>query len=66
MPTYDEIYAEDQGKRRHYQALKDGAGDMKGEGMAMWVIVIGALVFLWLVRRGFRGVSAGGLMVGVS
>lgn len=28
-------------------------------------VVIGALVFLILVRRGFRGVSAGGLSVGI-
>jgi hypothetical protein len=30
------------------------------------VIVISALVFLILVRRGFRGVSVGGVSVGVS
>lgn len=29
-------------------------------------IVIGALVFLILIRRGFRGVSIGGVSVGVS
>lgn len=29
------------------------------------VVVIGALVFLILVKRGFRGVSAGGVSVGV-
>lgn len=28
-------------------------------------IVIGALLFLILVKRGFRGVSAGGVSVGV-
>ncbi len=29
-------------------------------------LVIGALVFLILVRRGFRGVSVGGVSVGVN
>lgn len=29
------------------------------------VLVIGMLVFLWLVRRGFRGVSMFGASVGV-
>lgn len=28
-------------------------------------IVLGALVFLWLINRGFRGVSVGGVSVGV-
>lgn len=28
-------------------------------------VVIGALVFLILVKRGFRGISAGGVSVGV-
>lgn len=28
-------------------------------------IIIGALVFLFLVRRGFRGASVGGISVGV-
>lgn len=28
-------------------------------------VVIGSLVFLILVRRGFRGISAGGVSVGV-
>ncbi len=28
-------------------------------------IVLGALVALWLLRRGFRGVSVGGVNVGV-
>lgn len=28
-------------------------------------IVLGALVMLWLIRRGFRGVSIGGVSVGV-
>jgi len=64
MPTYNEVYEEDAGKRRHYQRLLDGTKDMHGEGYAMWAVIIGALVFLWLIRRGFRGVSAGGLMVG--
>lgn len=30
------------------------------------ILVIGSLVFLILVRRGFRGVSAGGVSVGIS
>lgn len=29
-------------------------------------LVIGSLVFLVLVRRGFRGISVGGVSVGVS
>jgi hypothetical protein len=32
---------------------------------AAGAIVLGALVFLWLVGRGFRGVSVGGVSVGV-
>jgi hypothetical protein len=28
-------------------------------------VVIGALVALWMLRRGFRGVSVGGVSVGV-
>lgn len=32
---------------------------------AVAVVVIGALLFLILVRRGFRGISAGGVSVGV-
>lgn len=63
MPTYDEIYMEDTGKRRHVKMLMNGAHN--GEGKAMWCVIIGALLFLWLVRHGFRGVSSGGLMVGV-
>lgn len=68
MPTYSEVYEEDTGKRRHYQRLMNGGLDGRhanGESMSMWVIIIASLVFLWLVKRGFRGVSAGGLMVGV-
>lgn len=30
------------------------------------MLVLGCLVFLILVRRGFRGVSAGGVSVGIS
>lgn len=33
---------------------------------AAGVLVIGALVFLVLVRRGFHGISVGGVSVGVS
>jgi hypothetical protein len=29
-------------------------------------LVLGCLAALWLLRRGFRGVSAGGIRVGVS
>lgn len=32
---------------------------------AAWILVIGSLVFLILVRRGFRGVSVAGVSVGV-
>lgn len=39
-------------------------GGMSTEHMA-GALVIGALVFLILVGRGFRGVNAGGLSVGV-
>lgn len=28
-------------------------------------IVLGALVALWLLRRGFRGISAGGVNIGI-
>lgn len=33
---------------------------------AVWIIVVGALLALILIRRGFRGVSVGGVSVGVS
>lgn len=64
MPTYEEVYAEDMGKRRHYQRLLDAGKGAGGEGAAMWGVIIGALVFLWLVRRSFRGVSTTGLLTG--
>lgn len=42
---------------------------VKGQGFtveyAAAIVVIGALVFLILVRRGFRGISAGGVSVGI-
>lgn len=64
MPTYEEIYMEDQGKRRHMPRFING-NHANGESKAMWIVIVGSLVFLWLVRRGFRGVSAGGLSLGV-
>jgi hypothetical protein len=54
MP-YDQYYADE--------------NPVKGAGLstehATAAVVIGALVALWFVRRGFRGVSAGGISVGV-
>jgi hypothetical protein len=42
---------------------------VKGQGFtvehAAAVVVIGSLLFLILVRRGFRGISAGGVSVGI-
>lgn len=42
---------------------------VKGQGFtiehAAAVVVIGSLVFLILIRRGFRGISAGGVSVGI-
>jgi hypothetical protein len=29
------------------------------------ILVLGSMLFLYLVRRGFRGISAGGLSLGV-
>lgn len=47
----------------------DGMNPVKGSGLttahATAVVVIGALIFLILVKRGFRGVSAGGVSIGV-
>jgi len=53
MPQYDEY--------EHPVKL----GGLQTEHAA-GIIVIGALVFLILVRRGFRGVSAGGVGVKLS
>lgn len=47
-----------------YQNPVKAFGGFSTEHMA-GAIVIGALVFLILVNRGFRGVSAGGISVGV-
>lgn len=66
MPTYQEVYEEDQGKRRHYQRLLNAGKATNGECLACWVFVVGSLVFLWMIRRGFRGVGVGGINVGVS
>lgn len=33
--------------------------------MAAAILVIGSLLFLILIRRGFRGISVGGVSVGV-
>lgn len=42
---------------------------VKGQGFtteyATAAVVFGALLFLVMVRRGFRGVSAGGVSVGI-
>ena len=47
----------------------DGMNPVKGSGLttahASAVVVLGALVFLVLIKRGFRGVSAGGVSIGV-
>lgn len=47
----------------------DGMNPVKGTGLttahATAVVVLGALAFLMLVKRGFRGVSAGGFSIGV-
>lgn len=40
-------------------------GGMANTEYATAAVVIGALLFLILIRRGFRGVSAGGLSVGI-
>lgn len=45
------------------QSVKNASGFTTE--IAVGVVVIGALLFLILVRRGFRGVSAGGVSVGV-
>lgn len=56
-----------------YQTGYDYAAEpvhpVKGVGLstehAAAVVVIGALVFLITVKRGFRGISAGGISVGI-
>lgn len=40
-------------------------GGMANTEYATAAVVIGALLFLILIRRGFRGVSAAGLSVGI-
>lgn len=40
-------------------------GGMANVEYSTAAVVIGALLFLILIRRGFRGVSAGGLSVGI-
>jgi hypothetical protein len=42
--------------------VRGGSGNTE---YATAAVVFGALLFLILVRRGFRGVSAGGLSVGI-
>jgi hypothetical protein len=39
---------------------------LMGTPYAAAALVLGSLLFLILVRRGFRGISAGGVSVGVS
>jgi hypothetical protein len=47
----------------------DGMNPVKGNGLttahASAIVVLSALAFLILVKRGFRGVSAGGVSIGV-
>lgn len=43
----------------------DAKPQMFGTPVAAAGLVIGCLAFLFLVRRGFRGVSVGGVSVGV-
>lgn len=47
----------------------DGMNPVKANGIttayASGIIVLGALLFLILIKRGFRGVSVGGVSVGV-
>lgn len=48
---------------------EDGMNPVKGNGLttahASAVVVLGSLLFLVLIKRGFRGVSVGGVSVGV-
>jgi hypothetical protein len=44
---------------------KEMTGGLLSTPHAAAVVVIGALAFLILVNRGFRGVSVGGVSVGV-
>jgi hypothetical protein len=41
------------------------SGSMLSTPHAAAVIVIGSLVFLYMINRGFHGVSVGGVSVGV-
>lgn len=47
----------------------DGMNPVKANGIttayASAIVVLGALLFLILVKRGFRGISAGGVSVGI-
>jgi hypothetical protein len=47
----------------------DGMNPVKGTGLttayASAVVVFAALAFLFVIKRGFRGVSAGGVSIGV-
>jgi hypothetical protein len=49
-----------------YQDNPDAKPSLLETPMAAAALVIGSLLFLILVKRGFRGVSAGGVHVGVS
>lgn len=44
----------------------EAKGSLLSTPHAAAAIIFGSLVFLILVRRGFRGVSVGGVSVGVS
>lgn len=52
-----------------YSSGYDDANSLQPTGItperALAIVVIAALIFLILINRGFRGVSVGGLSVGV-
>lgn len=50
----------------NYQDNPDAKPSLLQTPMAAGGLVFGSLLFLYLVRRGFRGISVGGVSVGVS
>jgi hypothetical protein len=50
----------------NYQDNPEAKPSLLQTPSAAAALVIGSLVFLILVRRGFRGISVGGVSVGVS
>lgn len=56
------MYADDSGVEA--QSVNPIKGPMSTEHVA-GALVLGALVLLWLIGRGFRGVAVGGVSVGV-